>query len=72
MDPDAAWDLLVEAIVSKNRTEARSTALSLLDWLQRGGFPPKISLQRVTKEWQFLLCKRVCQSVISAPIEYWN
>ena len=72
MDPEAAWDLLIDALVSKNHAEARSTAMSLLDWLHRGGFPPTVSLQRVTKEWQCLLCKRICQSVISAPIEYWN
>ena len=72
MDPKATWDLLVDAIISKDSEEARSIALSLLDWLERGGFPPEISRQRVTIEWQHLLCKRVCRSVISAPPEYWR
>jgi hypothetical protein len=40
MDPNAAYDLLVEALRNGYREEAREYARNLRDWISRGGFPP--------------------------------
>jgi len=72
MDPEATWNLLVEAIIARDPDEARSIASDLVMWLDRGGFPPTISLQCVSMDWQTYLCKRLCHSVISAPLDYWK
>lgn len=40
MDPQAAWDQLQEALRIGDREAVRELAQSLLDWLERGGFPP--------------------------------
>jgi hypothetical protein len=72
MDPEAAWDLLVQAIIDKDCQEARFIAIDLLNWLNMGGFPPSISLFRVSKEWQSLLCRKVCETILSSPTELWN
>lgn len=43
MDPQATWDELQDAIRSNDLEITRERALSLMDWLDRGGFPPVTS-----------------------------
>ena len=43
MDPQATWDELQDAIRSNDPEITRECALSLMDWLDRGGFPPVTS-----------------------------
>jgi hypothetical protein len=43
MDPQAAWNQLQEAYRIRDCEAVRELAQSLLDWLDRGGFPPVTS-----------------------------
>lgn len=40
MDPQAAWNQLQEAYRNRDWEAVGELAQSLLDWLERGGFPP--------------------------------
>ena len=42
MDPQVTWKTLQEAYRERDWDEVRELAQSLLDWLQRGGFPPTV------------------------------
>ena len=42
MDPQATWDQLQKAYCIRDWEAVRELAQSLLDWLQRGGFPPTV------------------------------
>lgn len=41
MDPNATWENLLEALTEGDWHEAFESAEALLDWLDRGGFPPE-------------------------------
>ena len=41
MDPNATIQWLREAVAAGNRAAASSCARDLIEWLSRGGFPPK-------------------------------
>ena len=40
MDPQQTWKELLEAVEASDTETARDRALSLMEWLARGGFPP--------------------------------
>lgn len=40
MDPQAAWNQLLEAYGNYDWESVHELAQSLIDWLERGGFPP--------------------------------
>ena len=42
MDPQITWMNLQEAYLKRDWDDVRELAQSLLDWLQRGGFPPTV------------------------------
>ena len=42
MDPQVAWKELQEAYSTCEWDDVRALAQSLLDWLNRGGFPPTV------------------------------
>lgn len=72
MDPEATWNLMVEAIIAKDRIEAQHRAADLLHWLEIGGFSPTISFQRLSQEWQRTLCGRLCRNVMTATANLWE
>jgi hypothetical protein len=72
MDPEATWNELVEAIISRNRLDAISSARTLIEWLNRGGFPPKVSLKDLSSDWQSYFCRRACESVVHATEDLWK
>lgn len=41
MDPQVAWDELLNLYSEQQHEEANQAAEDLLQWLQRGGFPPR-------------------------------
>lgn len=51
MDPNAAWQMMVNALESANWRVVQTHANDLLDWLHMGGFPPDISEGRVTDRY---------------------
>lgn len=62
MDPNAAWQELTLAFVAEERDHDRVSelALGLLGWLDKGGFPPKIS---GFTEFDRFVAKRTCLSL---------
>jgi hypothetical protein len=46
MDPQAAWDRLLEAYTDGDWSVVEETAEGLLQWLHRGGFPPQAVSER--------------------------
>jgi len=64
MDPDVAWNELVESIIAGDQEATILLAETLLEWLQRGGFPPKVSLFNLPSDWQMFLCQKVCRSIL--------
>jgi hypothetical protein len=40
MDPQATWLALIQALIDEERESASEYAEILIDWLDRGGFPP--------------------------------
>lgn len=42
MDPQAAWQAMIQALIDDDREAASEYAASLMDWLDRGGFSPVI------------------------------
>ena len=43
MDPQVTWNELQDAIARNDNEIARDHAVSLMEWLARGGFPPRTS-----------------------------
>jgi hypothetical protein len=41
MDPDAALNLLIEALTEGDTAAAAEHFAALSEWIQRGGFPPR-------------------------------
>jgi len=63
MDPDAAWNEMLEAIAEDNLADAKLCAESLLNWLERGGFVPQTVKRSISSEWNRLICDHVCREV---------
>lgn len=41
MDPQSAWELLLEAYTAGEWDRVKEVGNALKDWLNRGGFPPR-------------------------------
>ena len=72
MDPEAAWNEMIDAIINREQEAAIQFAKSLFEWLGCGGFVPRISLLNITDDWQRYLCQRICTSVINASADLWR
>lgn len=66
MDPQAAWNEMLEAIAIKDFFEAELRADALLDWLDREGFPPQTVSRVLPTEWDRLICRYLCRKVMLA------
>ena len=42
MDPQATWQSMIQALIDDDRESASEHAQSLIDWLDRGGFSPRV------------------------------
>ena len=70
MDPQAAWDQLQEAFRISDWEAVRELAQSLLDWLDRGGFPPVTSEgNRNDAARQRAIVIRFCHSVLQEMVD---
>jgi hypothetical protein len=65
MDPNQAWHELADAVTEERWEEAAEIAENLLCWLDRGGFPPKIT---GLKEFDQIVAKSTCDSVMTWDI----
>lgn len=66
MDPQAAWNEMLEAIASDDFDEAELHAEALVDWLSRDGFPPQTVSRVLPAEWDRLICRYLCRKVMLA------
>ena len=66
MDPEVAWNEMLDAIAADNLSEAEASADSLLGWIERGGFVPQTVKRSIPSEWNRLICDYVCREVLRA------
>lgn len=62
MDPQAAWDQLLAAYDRLDWSTVEDRATGLLEWLNRGGFPPRIvSPHYAGQEWNRNVVRFACE-----------
>lgn len=66
MDPQAAWNEMLDAIAANDLFEAELRAEELIRWLDRGGFAPQTLLRLLPDEWDQLICRYLCRKVMLA------
>ena len=66
MDPQAAWNEMLDAVAANELFEADLRADDLLNWLDRGGFAPQTLTRLLAGEWDKLVCRYVCRKVMLA------
>lgn len=42
IDPQAAWQAMIQALIDDDQEAASEYAKSIIDWLDRGGFSPVV------------------------------
>ncbi len=72
MDPQAAWNEMLEAVATKDLIEAEIRAEALLNWLKRGGFAPQTFARVLPAEWDRMICRYLCRKVIIAATPPWE
>jgi len=73
MDPNATWDALLAAYATKDFEAAAESAEALLAWLDRGGFPPALTIGSTTMHftsqlddaWNAAVARAACQVALS-------
>lgn len=67
MDPQAAWDHLLEAYTHGDWFVVEELAEGLLEWLHRGGFPPRpVSKGEMGDRWNRVVAVSACRFALSA------
>lgn len=62
MDPQAAWELLLTAIVERDHEQIVAISHDLGDWLKHGGFSPTvIPNPALSTDFQRSLAKSACE-----------
>jgi hypothetical protein len=51
MDPQAAWNELLTAILQKNWEQVSEFSEALLSWMKHGGFPPQTTAVTMPAKW---------------------
>jgi hypothetical protein len=72
MDPQAAWDQLVNAFIEGDWDAIEDRATALLAWLDRGGFPPKVLAQNVGPHWNRALARAGCLTALDIVRSQWR
>ena len=66
MDPQAAWDRLLEAYTHGDWSVVEELAEGLLEWLHRGGFPPQpVSKREMGDAWNRAVAAFACRFALS-------
>lgn len=64
MDPQAAWREMLTAFEAGDSETAFERATDLLDWLERGGFPPLTSSPPTNNDaWNRQMATLACQLI---------
>ncbi|WP_437202078.1 hypothetical protein [Planctomicrobium sp. SH664] len=66
MDPQAAWNELLDALADDDLAEAELRAEALIAWLDKQGFPPQTSLRVLPGPWDEAICRYICRKVMAA------
>lgn len=67
MDPQAAWDRLLEAYTDGDWSVVEELAEGLLHWLHRGGFPPQtVSEREMDDAWNRAIAVFASRFALSA------
>jgi len=62
MNPQAAWDQLIEAYTQRDWSAVEELAEGLLHWLSRGGFPPQTVPKRaMDRDWNRTVAESACR-----------
>ena len=64
MDPQAAWNELLDCLAADDLAEAEMRADALITWLDRHGFPPQTSLRVLPSHWDEAICRYLCRKVM--------
>lgn len=65
MDPQLAWENLLDAYTDRDCETAAEHASSLLEWLENGGFPPQtVRSRQVRPEVDRLIAVATCRLVL--------
>ncbi len=66
MDPQVAWEEMLEALATGDFFEADIRAEGLIDWLDRDGFAPQTLMRLLPDEWDRLICRYLCRKIMLA------
>jgi len=66
MDPQTAWNEMLDAIAENDLAEAELRAEALLDWISTGGFVPQVTLRLLPDNWDRVVCQHLCRRVLWA------
>ena len=60
MDPQAAWDEMLAAILRRDWERAFEVSEALLSWMKKGGFPPQTSAVAMRSQWNRAMAEFGC------------
>lgn len=60
MDPQAAWNEMLEAIFQSDWEIAQERSEALLGWMDKGGFPPQTAEVPMSRQWNQAMAKFGC------------
>ena len=72
MDPQVAWDELLEALADSDLEQAEVRAEALLEWTGRNGFPPQTVSGVLPTSWDRKICRYVCRKVLAEVAPPWE
>lgn len=61
MDPQVVWERLLDAYADHEWDDVEEHAGSLLDWLEKGGFPPQVARRRLRPPANRLIALATCR-----------
>lgn len=64
MDPQQAWQDMLDALQSRQWDEAKELANALYEWIRKGGFPPTtVGEESLGKRWHKTIASFTCLAV---------
>ena len=72
MDPQATWDQLLCAFGTGDWDAIEECATELIEWLDRGGFPPQILRQDLGPDWNRALARAGCLFALETVQGEWR
>ena len=65
MDPQQTWTDMLNALERCEWDDAKELAVSLLNWLHKGGFPPNaVGAASLGRKWHSTLASSGCEAAI--------